>query len=442
MIKSIKIIILMMLVLSVLIMVGCGGGMHNAAAGGDIEGLKGLLEKDPGAVAARDGEGYTPLHRAAQAGHKEAAALLIDRGAPVDERTRDGSGFTALHLAAGENRLETVELLIKKGAKIDSTAKGGRLAPWNALAFAAYNGHKEMVLFLIDKGASLKPAANGKINPLMFAVAGEHKDIVELMLTKGAPVDTAEGKKWEPLHLATLRGNEELVELLLEYGAKASRSDNRDKKTPLHMIIYWKKDHPGVVKLLSANGGDVNALDQYKKTPLHHAAYNGFKESAALLLEKGAPLDAVDDMGDTPLVEAAQKGRKALVRLLLSMHRAAAAGNLAQTTVLLKKYPQMVNSRDREGKTPLHHAAENNRLKIAELLIANGADVNALCKYKHTELLHGVMAKILVPRVGRIKWQKYDKTPLDIAVQKGYSHMAQLLGNHRSTVQNKKVTGK
>ena len=46
--------------------------------------LGALLEQEPGAVNSRDSEGATPLHRAALAGDREMALLLIDAGADVN----------------------------------------------------------------------------------------------------------------------------------------------------------------------------------------------------------------------------------------------------------------------------------------------------------------------------------------------------------------------
>ena len=45
-----------------------------------------------------------------------------------------------------------------------------------------------------------------------------------------------------------------------------------------------------------------------------------------------------------------------------------------------------MNAKNKDGWTPLHHAAINGRKEIAELLIANGADVNAGDKRGRTPL--------------------------------------------------------
>ena len=45
-----------------------------------------------------------------------------------------------------------------------------------------------------------------------------------------------------------------------------------------------------------------------------------------------------------------------------------------------------VNAKNKEGKTPLHHAADEGHQEVVEMLIANGADVNAKEKDGNTPL--------------------------------------------------------
>jgi len=54
------------------------------------------------------------------------------------------------------------------------------------------------------------------------------------------------------------------------------------------------------VKKHLASGADLNTKDSEDGTPLHHAAWNGHKEVAELLIEKGAVVNALGVNG-TPL---------------------------------------------------------------------------------------------------------------------------------------------
>ena len=83
---------------------------HNIAIGADVN--------------SKDESGSTPLHSAADFGHKEVAELLITKGADVNAKSSD-VGWTPLLGAAGKGHKEIVELLIAKGADVNAKNKSG-----------------------------------------------------------------------------------------------------------------------------------------------------------------------------------------------------------------------------------------------------------------------------------------------------------------------------
>ena len=95
----------------------------NAVGTGDLAGVQVLLDKGAN-VNAKDNEGFTPLHQAAEWGHIEIVELLIASGAYVNAQITDIppggdfiplTGMTPLDLARFEWETETVELLTKHG---------------------------------------------------------------------------------------------------------------------------------------------------------------------------------------------------------------------------------------------------------------------------------------------------------------------------------------
>jgi ankyrin repeat protein len=429
--RIMKLIVIILAALLIWLSAGCGGGIYRVVDNGDQETVTMMLEKDPNALYARDKNGYSLLHRAALAGRKQIAELLIARGAAVDDRALDGNGVTSLHLAADRGHKDIVRLLIEKGADVNAIARGDYFR-WTPLGFASMKGHKDMVELLIQMGANVKSGGKSKFNPLLFAVSSGHKDIAEILLDNGAELGVTDGKTqraWGLLHEAVYKRHKDVAELLIKKGMDINQRDFQGK-TPLHAIFYWKKERVDIVRLLLDNGADVNAAARGGSTPLHVAASCGLIGCAELLLERGAAVDLTDELGRTPLYMAERSGGESMLGLLLSMHTASRKGDLAAVSSLLDKYPQLIHLRDEEGKTPLYHAVENNHVRIAALLIAGGANVNVKSKFRRIELLYGVVAKLLVPRVGRIKMVTDQNTPLTIAVKKGYKEMARLLEEH------------
>ncbi len=114
-----------------LLVVGCGPGssihefmkqpdIHEAAAEGNIKRVKQHLVEGVD-VNAIFKDSWTPLHMAAEGGHREIVDLLIAKGADINATAGwgDGVGWTPLHMAAEEGHKKVVELLILKGADIN-----------------------------------------------------------------------------------------------------------------------------------------------------------------------------------------------------------------------------------------------------------------------------------------------------------------------------------
>lgn len=62
---------------------------------------------------------------------------------------------------------------------------------------------------------------------------------------------------------------------------------------------------------------------------------------------------------------------------LFGIHNAARVGNIPRVRALLRKNPSLVNARDASGATPLHCAIVYFEAGVVEELLAHGADVNA-----------------------------------------------------------------
>src|ERR1041384_6319706 len=59
------------------------------------------------------------------------------------------------------------------------------------------------------------------------------------------------------------------------------------------------------------------------------------------------------------------------------IHRAADHGDLAIVQGFLAGTPELVDSRDEQGMTPLHYAALNGSKELIRMLVASHADISA-----------------------------------------------------------------
>jgi uncharacterized protein len=123
-----------------------------AAAIGDVERLRALLDEDRSLANAWSEDGFTPLHFAAFFGHPEAAKLLIERGAELEARSTNREfalDAAPLHSASAAGQLEVCEVLLDAGADVNAVQHGG----FTALLDAAANGNAELVERLMERGA-------------------------------------------------------------------------------------------------------------------------------------------------------------------------------------------------------------------------------------------------------------------------------------------------
>ena len=85
----------------------------------------------------------------------ELQRVLEERPGKVNVNCFDHEGQTALHQSCIEGNLQLVKLLVQFGADVRLANRDG----WSALHIAAYGGHQEIMLYLINVNRRWCPAA-------------------------------------------------------------------------------------------------------------------------------------------------------------------------------------------------------------------------------------------------------------------------------------------
>ena len=175
----------------------------------------------------------------------------------------------------------------------------------------------------------------------------------------------------EAIHFAAQYAPPETLKKFVDIHRKDLNVNAKDNygKTPL--MFAAKSRNPETVSALVNAGADVNAKDNYGKTPLMYAAESGNLDAVNALVDAGADVNPEDNIGWTPLIHAAWSGSTENVNALV-------------------KAGADVNVQDNVGATPLMHAADKGSLDAVEALVNAGAVVNAQDTYGKTPLIYAV----------------------------------------------------
>jgi ankyrin repeat protein len=276
--------------------------------------------------------------------------------------------------AAKRSDLATARTLVQQGLDVNARAGDGA----TALHWAAYRDQAELVQLLIKSNAAVNATNDLGVTPLWVA-SSRGTATVAALLAAGAKPNLVPPTGETPLMIASRTGNLEAVKLLLAHGADVNAKEAARGQTALMWAISDRQ--PQAAKLLIDAGADLRAKSVSSKhfvqlccseyngdtrgtawvdyggfTPLLFAAREGEVEAAKYLLAAGADVNDTAADGSTALAVAAFSGQSAVAQLLV-------------------EYGADLNAAG-GGYAPLHAAVLRGDLRLANALIARGADLN------------------------------------------------------------------
>jgi cytohesin len=204
-----------------------------------------------------------------------------------------------------------------------------------------------------------------------------------------------------------------------------------------------------VEALLNRCGGDGSGrelsnapvIEKYSVRPLHVAANYSLPDIGALLLDRGAAIDAKTwYIGQNQTEEAPS---------VTALHIAASKPDYTMVMLLLERGAN-VSARDSLDETPLHKAVVLNRTDISELLLNNGAPIEARARYNndvrnetpsvtplHLASGHSYAAtKLLLERGADVSARDHNEmTPLHQAVYNNQTETVAILLNNGASIE-------
>jgi len=219
--------------------------LHLASLVGSCDVVSWLLGKGAPVDAATTEQGHTPLIIAAGRGQVEAAKLLLEHSAKIDQK--DSAGLTPLMWAIRQDQTAMADYLIRRGADINANANLGR----NALMFAAERGSVPLVTELIAKGANLNHTNGVGNDALIEAAEAGHADVVRVLIQKGGSTNRQNSEGWTGLMKAAALGHLETVKALCEAGADQSKTNKLGRTA-----MDYAKGIPGTSELKTSDDLD------------------------------------------------------------------------------------------------------------------------------------------------------------------------------------------
>ena len=149
--------------------------LRQAAAEGNLLRVETFLGQGVNTQAA-DERGVTPIFLAAKHGHRNVAALLLEKGAAVNQARQDG--VTPLFIAAQEGQRDVVALLLNKGADVNAQARIGGVT---LLHVGVFRGDQALVTLLLQHGADKNARMSSGERPVDLANKQGHQALIPLL---------------------------------------------------------------------------------------------------------------------------------------------------------------------------------------------------------------------------------------------------------------------
>ncbi|GBN59406.1 Ankyrin-2 [Araneus ventricosus] len=255
------------------------------------------------------------------------------------------------------------------------------------LLTAIINNDANKVRKLLKSGAEVNEEASGykQYTPLMIAAEKGYLEILqELLRSPDIDVNRKNYYGVVALHIACAEGHMEVIKMLL--AVKDIDVNAADRKYGFSPFMRASmRNHAEVVKiLLNTPGIKINNIDASGRTALHHAASSGHEETVQVLLkDRRISVNIKDNLhGHTALHLAVDLHHDEVARALLT-------------------HPDIdANAQDKYCQTALHTSAYHGNVKVVEMLLESGIDVNVKTKEGSTAVyLAGKQKKSTVVKI-------------------------------------------
>ena len=286
-----------------------------------------------------------------------------------------GAAFAAeniltLQTAAKDGNRAAVQSLLNSPVKPNVAGAEGTAA----LVWAASRNDVEMADMLLRAGVNAKGANEFGATAVYAAAAHANPAMVSKLLAAGADPNIAIVSGETPLMMAARRGHIETVRALLSGGANPNAAENNGGQTALMIAVVER--HQAVTEELIKRGADIKLGSKTGFTPLMFAVQQGDETAVRTMLNAGA---TANDMQPgtklTPIIVASAMLHDKVVDLLLA--------NGANPNAIDSRGYTALHLVVRDSEYGLDLRSKDTVTKITKALLAHKADPNIKLVQEH-----------------------------------------------------------
>uniref|UniRef100_A0A8C8VPM5 Ankyrin 1 n=1 Tax=Pelusios castaneus TaxID=367368 RepID=A0A8C8VPM5_9SAUR len=334
------------------------------------------------------------------------------------DRKKKADAATSFLRAARSGNLDKALDHLRNGVDINTCNQNGL----NALHLASKEGHVKMVAELLHKEIVLETTTKKGNTALHIAALAGQEDVVRELVNYGANVNAQSQKGFTPLYMAAQENHLEVVKFLLERGANQNVA-TEDGFTPLAVAL--QQGHENVVAHLINYG----TKGKVRLPALHIAARNDDTRTAAVLLQNDPNADVLSKVPTS----SARHGISRTPDELTPLHCAARNGHMRIAEILLD-HGAPIQAKTKNGLSPIHMAAQGDHLDCVKLLLQYNAEIDDITLDHLTPLHvaahcgHHRVAKLLLDQGAKPSARALNGfTPLHIACKKNHIRVMELL---------------
>ncbi|XP_071108992.1 ankyrin repeat domain-containing protein 50-like [Haliotis cracherodii] len=264
-------------------------------------------------VSQVDDDGNNILHWACRGGHMDMMKYLLSQHS-VDIHSRGKFGSTPLMKAVYYGNRDMFKFLVSQGANVSQVDDDGD----NILHWACIGGHVGMVKYLLSQHIiDINSRSKKGKTPLMKAAYYGQRDVLEFLVSKGANVSMVDDDGDNIIHYASIRGQVEVLKHIITRGIVNIRSRGKYGRTPLMRSAYY--GNRKVFDLLVSEGGRISSVDDKGYNILHLASTGGRVEMVKHILSQNmTDINSRNKDGETAAIIAMRKGHSVVYDFLVS----------------------------------------------------------------------------------------------------------------------------